>query len=242
MKRLPGHVETILKKSKTFYACAQKLKSATVWNIDNYIKYLANGDILERDYFINGQRSYHYRLNPSLLSGVRSIEIRPGTRLHDRIIQQQRLKRKHHDRLEPFLKEMNKRFMGVDLDYPTTREWIETQASEASKYLYHTSVSMFEDKRFRYFSRNKTNNRLDHNLTNLKSEIRNYILGDYVSIDLANSQPFFLSQLLKTLSQITTTTTTIPLCSGFFDFDLIQYLGKQQINTSSKIPQNDLFS
>jgi hypothetical protein len=51
-----------------------------------------------------------------------------------------------------------------------------------------------------YFKRNKTNNRLDTNLTNLKSCIKFYNPGNYCDLDFSNAQPFFLFTLLNTLA------------------------------------------
>jgi hypothetical protein len=50
-----------------------------------------------------------------------------------------------------------------------------------------------------FFKRNKTNNRLDTNLTTLPSYLRQYIISDEVlwHIDIKNSQPFFLYCDLK---------------------------------------------
>lgn len=52
---------------------------------------------------------------------------------------------------------------------------------------------------FLFFKRNKTNGRLDSNLTSLPSYLRPYILSDepLFNIDIKNSQPFFLYTLLK---------------------------------------------
>ena len=62
------------------------------------------------------------------------------------------------------------------------------------QYCYYVALENIRDQRFRYFKRNGTNNRLDTNITCLKNEIlKKIIIGDYVSIDLKNSQPFFFS-------------------------------------------------
>jgi hypothetical protein len=52
---------------------------------------------------------------------------------------------------------------------------------------------------FLYFKRNKTNGRLDTNLTSLPSYLRKFIISDekLYNIDLKNSQPFFLYTKLK---------------------------------------------
>lgn len=50
-----------------------------------------------------------------------------------------------------------------------------------------------------YFKRNKTNGRIDTNLTNLSSDLRQFIVGyeDMVYLDLKNAQPVLFNILLK---------------------------------------------
>lgn len=50
-----------------------------------------------------------------------------------------------------------------------------------------------------YFKRNDTNGRLDTNLTNLPTELRQFLISDETlyNIDIKNSQPFFFYALLK---------------------------------------------
>ena len=50
-----------------------------------------------------------------------------------------------------------------------------------------------------YFKRNDTNGRLDSNLTNLPTTLRQFLISDekLYNIDIKNSQPFFLYALLK---------------------------------------------
>ena len=57
---------------------------------------------------------------------------------------------------------------------------------------------------FLFFKRNKTNGRLDSNLTSLPSYLRPYIQSDepLFNIDFKNSQPFFLYTLLKSQKDI----------------------------------------
>lgn len=50
-----------------------------------------------------------------------------------------------------------------------------------------------------YFRRNKTNFRLDSNLTNLKSNIKFFNKGKYIQIDISNSQPFFMGLVISEL-------------------------------------------
>lgn len=58
-----------------------------------------------------------------------------------------------------------------------------------------------------YFKRNDTNGRLDTNLTNLQSDLRQFLTSTEVlySIDIKNSQPYFLYCLLKSEKAISST-------------------------------------
>ena len=219
------------------------LKSITVWNIYQYIKYLVNGEILKRDNYTIGGKTYHYKLNPDYLKGFREYEIKPDTNLYSKLIHKKKLNRSHINRLSPHLKEMYRLFKKIELDYGKAKEWVKQQPDEAKKYYYHTSLQMLKDKRFRYFKRNSTNQRLDTNLTNLKSELRQFIKKDYISIDLANSQPFFLNILLNHIKDniFNINTKDIPLCSGLLGIDIVKWFGKQQFNTLSKIHHNEPF-
>jgi len=57
-----------------------------------------------------------------------------------------------------------------------------------------------------YFKRNETNGRLDTNLTNLPTELRQFLVSDETlyNIDIKNSQPFFFYALLKEEKAIST--------------------------------------
>jgi len=79
-------------------------------------------------------------------------------------------------------------------------------------------------------------------------------MGNWISIDLANSQPFFLSQVLNILINShqshynthnytphtpTTINNNIPLCSDFFKIYLGKCFAKQVVKMISKITQNN---
>ena len=176
----------------------KNLKSLTVSNIGLYIKILKNGEfIISDNQYIVGEKSIGYAINPKYLGEVKSIEVKPQSKLFKKILNNQNKRKAHYNRLEPFLKQMKDNFMKVELDYQNAEKWILTQPNDEKTNSYKIALGQLKDKRERYFKRNKTNNRLDTNLTNLKSDFRQFIKGDYVSIDLKNSQPFFLSMLFK---------------------------------------------
>jgi len=221
------------------------LISVTVSNINDYIKILKNGEfIISDNHYIIGEKSTGYRINPQYLKGIDTVEIKTDSKLFNKIIKDQRKKTAHINRLEPFLKQMRDEFMNVDIDYYNAEKWILKQPDEIKRNFYMISLGLLKDKRFRYFDRNKTNNRLDTNLTNLKRELKNFIIGNYVIIDLKNSQPFFLSMLLNTVIkqdnkiQDYNNYNTIPLCYQLSYNNIIKTFGIKRIQAVSKIHQN----
>jgi hypothetical protein len=211
------------------------LKSVTVSNIFDYIKYLRNGKfIISDNHYIIGKKSNGYSINPIYLKGIDKIEVKGDCKLFNKIIKNQRRKRAHYNRFEAFLKCMYDEFMKVDLDYQKAEEWILCQPDEVKQNAYMIALSLLKDKRLRYFDRNKTNNRLDTNLTNLKKELRKFIIGDYVNIDLKNSQPFFLSMLLKSII-IQGNKQQGPLCCLFHYSILVKSFGIKSLQAISKI-------
>lgn len=69
--------------------------------------------------------------------------------------------------------------------------------------VYSTRINAINDG-FLFFKRNKTNGRLDSNLTSLPSFLRQFIISEepLVNIDIKNSQPYFLYCLIKNKTEI----------------------------------------
>ena len=67
------------------------------------------------------------------------------------------------------------------------------------RYMVHNMRLDAINDGFLFFKRNNTNGRLDSNLTSLPSYLRPYIISNekLVSLDIKNSQPFFLYALIK---------------------------------------------
>lgn len=77
-------------------------------------------------------------------------------------------------------------------------QWKEIKAIDLS--IYYTRQLFDIDNNIIYANRNETNNRLDTNLTNLKSELWEYLTLDnekLVEIDIANSQFAILANIMK---------------------------------------------
>ena len=188
------------KKDEYYFLNREHLKSITTSNIDRYIKILRTGEfIISDNIYKMGVKSLKYKINTKFFKSLHKIELKRESKLSKNIINECYRNKSHNNRLEPHLKVMNDELMKVELDYQRAIEWVETNANNNQILSYLTSINHLEDKRFRYFKRNKTNRRLDTNLTNLKSDLRKYIIGDYVSIDLKNSQPFLLGILIDSI-------------------------------------------
>ena len=172
----------------------KNLKLVTTSNIGRYITFLKKGEFIISDKTYQPKvKSYHYQINEKFLGNITEIKLDVKSKLSTKIIKNQRLKRSHYNRLEPHLKIMSKEFLKMKFDYSKAKEWIENNPTDEQKKLsYLTSIDQIEDERFRYFKRNKTNKRLDTNITNLKSDLRQFIKGDLVNIDVKNSQPLIL--------------------------------------------------
>lgn len=228
----------IIHKNKEFVSFSKNLISVTISNINNYVKILKNGEFIKSDnLYIKGKKSLGYCINPIYLKGITIIELNKDSLLFDRIVKNQRKKTNHNNRLEPFLKQMRDVFIKTELDYQEAEKWILSQSDEVKITSYMIALNQLKDKRFRYFNRNKTNNRLDTNLTNLKSELKQFIIGDYVNIDLKNSQPFFLSMLLESINNIKQQ-GNLPLCYYLSYKNIVKPFGIKRINNILKICQN----
>jgi len=222
------------KKDEYFYLNIKYLKSVTASNIDRYTKILKNGEfIISDESYEVGVKSLKYKLNLKFIKGISKIELKPDNKLSKKLLKKIYQKKAHYNRLEPHLRLMKDKLMKMELDYKKANKWIETNANDAQILSYLTSINLLEDKRRRYFKRNKTNGRLDTNLTNFKSDLRQFIIGDYVSIDLKNSQPFLLGVLLDTIINNKDT-----LCCYLQKDKLIKTFGIKRIKAVSKFHQN----
>ncbi|WP_370477233.1 hypothetical protein [Tamlana flava] len=224
----------IYKKEDFINLNRKYLRELTVSNIDSYIKILEKGEfIISNESYQNGVKSQGYKLNPMYVNGLVEFTIKPNSRLGKRIIKNLRKRKAHYNRLEPHLKSMKDELMKMEFDYEGAKKWIEGVPEPSKKLSYLTSINHIQDKRLRYFKRNKTNGRLDTNLTNLKSELRQFIKGDYVSIDLKNSQPFLLGVLIDNIINYRDT-----LCCYLDESKITETFGIKAIRKIRLIHQN----
>ncbi len=222
------------KKESDGFSCinSKYLKAVINCNTDNYLKYLKNGEFIISDNDARpGKKKLHYKLNPKFTFDLNREIVPPQTKLFARLHKKHLNRKAHYNRLEPHLYTMKNQFMNVEIDMNEAMEYISTVTCKQTQLIYTLQLNAFMDKRQRYFKRSKTNNRLNTNLTNLKREMRNFIIGDFVSIDLKNSQLFFLNQLIQHIvskTQIPNNNTL--LCGQFLIFDVVKDLELRQLS------------
>ena len=212
------------------------LKKVTASNIHRYIKYLVKIDLIESDKKpIKGKKALYYKLNELYLKGSYSeIVILPTDKLFKKLYKHNLNKKAHISRLTPHLKRMRKEFMNLEFDHVNALKWINNNVDEGTKkYSYISAIDNLKDTRTRHFKRNKTNNRLDTNLTNLKSDLKQFIIGDYTSIDLSNSQPFLLGVLLNNIINNNSNT----YCCYLHEDKVKKHFGVKRIQSISKLNQ-----
>ncbi len=231
------------KKEEYIFTNLKYLSSLLVYNIRSYIEILVNGEFIRQGVFkYKGQIKKGYKLNKMYSAPFAQIEIAPGTKLFEKLIKRQRNKKAHHSRLKPHLKQMKNLLMNVDFDYNNAEQYL-IENDNGKSFHSLVAIQRFKDKRFRNFHRNNTNKRLDTNLTILKNELMPFIIGDWVSIDLKNSQPFLLGvQIFKVFIdlfiEINNNFSTIYQIKDKKQFsDLIQTFGIKAIQKVSKINQ-----
>ncbi len=81
-------------------------------------------------------------------------------------------------------------------------EKLKTMAYNRYTQRIRSVIEISEGKRYLRFSRNKTNGRVDTNLTNMASELRQFIVGyeNMCYLDLCNSQPVLFNIMLNRCS------------------------------------------
>ena len=188
--------QIIYSKAEYFSIDKKYLSLITASNIDKYIKILSNGGFIISDNIYRvGTKALWYKINENFISDAVDVEL--DAKHSKKIMKTIYRDRSHYNRLEPHIKLMKQKFMNMEYDYLKAYKWINDNSKGNKKYSYTISIKNIEDKRFRFFKRNNTNQRLDTNLTNLKKELRQFIKGDLVSIDVKNSQPFLLGVLVQ---------------------------------------------
>lgn len=102
----------------------------------------------------------------------------------------------HHEEALRFIEDQYYTNIGLDTSDDYRNKITQKYTARLSSIL---AIDNGKNNKTLKFSKNKTNNRIDTNLTYLASELRQFIIGyeDMAHLDLKNSQPLMLNILLK---------------------------------------------
>jgi len=197
----------IISKRESFYSAMNFLKSSEIIICDNNYSKLQG-------------KALGYKFNDNLISKLIPVEIKSKS-IGKRIINN---KNSRNSFVDDSLKMYKDYFLKTfKIDYVSALgyidNWFNSQEPLPGIYLdssyvvpflnqdwiklvnkynqYFMSISSINDGEL-FFRKNKTNGRVDTNLTNLKSELKRFIIGDNLyQLDIKNSQPFILSLYLN---------------------------------------------
>lgn len=207
-----NYFRDIIPKSTSFYPAMDFLKSNEIIICDNNYSKLQG-------------KALGYKFNDNLISKLIPVEIKSKS-IGKRIINN---KNSRNSLVDDSLKMYKDYFLKTfKIDYVSALgfidNWFKIQESSPGIYLDPSYVGPFLDKEWiklvnkynqyfmsissindgdLFFRKNKTNGRVDTNLTNLKSELKQFIIGDNLfQLDIRNSQPFILSLYLNRIQNL----------------------------------------
>lgn len=173
-------------------------------NYASYLRVLIGAGIVECDghFSIDEHICLGYKINPEYESKLVCVEVGPQTKIW-KAITKKRNSLAPKEKMEPHIKLMKSHFRRIKFDDEGAIRFIDWQLNQGeinlNQYnIRYLSIQALKNKgKSLFYNQNHTNFRVDSNLTNLKRELRNFIIGeDLVQIDLANSQPYLFNFLL----------------------------------------------
>lgn len=211
------------------------------------LQYLLTHNIIQSDNVcISKSKAFGYRFNEDLISPITQIKIEKENLIKNIIMN----KNARNNAVSQDLKHAKNYFIKhFKIDFERASQFIEgiyhqdlNKATTTKERLqainkynsYLLSIYAIKDGEL-FFKKNKTNGRIDTNLTSLKSELKQFIIGaeSLTSIDISNSQPLllssFISSLFCTLPSATIDTKELERYSAscirgtFYDDFMIEY-------------------
>ncbi len=197
-----------------------KWRKKICYNAGKYLNYMRKHKLIDvNNNYKKGIHSKAYKIADKYIrvKDIFEIKIQPQTKLFKKIHNEYKNKRTNKYK-EDHLNQMRKKFFSLELDHNKAIKYVMENKDNYIKGIYHlTALYNFTDKRLLYFNRKKnglmlknksrkghTNNgRLNTNLTTLWKKLRSCLKGNYVSIDLVNSQPFLLYILINSINNNT---------------------------------------
>lgn len=168
------------------------------------LKWLQINNIIVCDRIKKTSKSYGYNIKHDLISTLKKVEMNTDSNVTRRIIiNRNKLRNKNHKKLTEEFKMMKAYFKkNFKIDYNKALKYLEDNLSKGKISInqFNTrfiTINMINDEEL-YFNQNKTNNRIDSNLTNLSSDIRKFLFDTkFHHIDCKNSQPSLINIVLE---------------------------------------------
>lgn len=221
-------------------------------NYSNYLTWMVKHKLIICDRIKKTGKAYGYNLHPDIKSKLIAVQISKDCIITKRIIDNYNRKYKIHKKTDEhilIMKNHLKKSLKINLN--EALQWLEYQFESFNINIdqynaYFISVQCIENKEF-YFNINSTNGRLDTNITNLKSELRQFLKGDYCHIDCKNSQPLLLNYILDYLLFIfnninikSPSSPTLPPSLGTeYEKTLLKELSNSDLEWLNFFPLND---
>lgn len=172
-------------------------------NHSSYLRWLENNNIIVCDRVKKVGKSYAYNIKSDLISEGFIVELDKKSNVARRIIaDRNKRRRENHKKLPEDFKQMKSLFRKrCKIDSEKAFEFIEnefkTGVINANQYnRSYICIDMIKQRNL-YFNQNKTNNRIDSNLTNLRRDLKQFLIEKDYQIDCINSQPAILNFITK---------------------------------------------
>lgn len=167
----------------------------------NYINYLIRHKIIICDKIKMTGKSYGYNIAPELNSKIVRVNIPPNSIIWKKITDNYNKQKKYHRKIEPHIRLMKYHFKkNIKVKLENALRWLDEEIEKKTIGLNQYNVLLLSlyaiDEQELFFNINDTNGRIDSNLTNLKSELRPFVIGGYYHIDCQNSQPITINLLI----------------------------------------------
>ena len=180
-------------------------------SLSNSMNYLKSNGILDCDGIYSKQKgkALGYRINDNYFSKLIKVEIEKKTltkKIMSNVNKEKSMVNDIYKKYKSFFVSSFKINFEKAINYITTHylntplceRKLEEKIKSINKYNHlYMAISAINDGDL-FFRHNKTNGRIDTNLTNLKSELKQFIsIPNLIQLDIVNSQPYILSLYLK---------------------------------------------
>lgn len=171
-------------------------------NYASYLRWLVKHQIIVCDRIKKTGKAYGYEIHPEVESKLVTVEIPKTALITQKIIDNYNKQQKFHKKTDKHILEMKRFFKKtVRINTKEALDWLEenlkNQKITMNQYnVYLLSIKMINNEEY-FFHVNTTNGRVDTNITNLKSDLRHFLIGDFYHIDIKNSQPLIVNFILN---------------------------------------------